>query len=58
MSAENEVEFRAFRKRLLWGSFLICAVAAPLGLLLHLTAVWILGLAGIVIAGIKVQRMH
>ena len=53
----NEPQFRAFRRRVLTGGLVICAIGLPTGLALHLPIVWILSIVGIVVAPIKLSRM-
>ncbi|MBN2128717.1 MAG: hypothetical protein JW741_04445 [Sedimentisphaerales bacterium] len=53
----DEPQFRAFRRRVLTGGLVICAIGLPAGIVLHLPIVWILSIAGIVVAPIKLSRM-
>jgi hypothetical protein len=54
----DEPQFEAFRKRILTGSLVLCIAAIPIGLALHLPYVWILGIAGIVVAGWKLSKIR
>ena len=53
----DEPQFRAFRQRVLTGALVICVIGLPAGLVLHLPIVWILSIAGIFVAPIKLSRM-
>lgn len=52
-----EPEFKAFRQRILTGSLVLCIVGLPVGLALRLPYVWLLSIAGIIVAAIKLSRM-
>lgn len=54
----EEPEFQAYRKRVLTGSLVLCIVAVPPGLILHLPQVWILGILGIVVGGWKLKKVR
>lgn len=54
----DEPQFEAFRKRLLIGSLILCGAALPIGLSMHLPHVWVLGLAGVVVAGWKLSLIR
>jgi len=56
--APREPEFRAFRKRVLVGGFVICLIGIPAGLLLKLPHVTILGILGIIVTSFKLHRMR
>ncbi|MBN1975319.1 MAG: hypothetical protein JW787_16895 [Sedimentisphaerales bacterium] len=51
----NEPEFKAFRKRVLTGSMIICAFGLPIGVVLNLPYVWIMSILGLIIGGIKLR---
>jgi hypothetical protein len=54
----DEPQFEAFRKRVLKGSLALCIAAVPVGLIMHLSPVWILGIAGIIVAGWKLSKIR
>lgn len=54
----SEPEFRAFRKRLLTGSLILCIIGVPAGLALKLPYVWVLAIVGIVVASVKLFMMN
>ncbi len=56
--AHREPEFRAFRKRVLVGGFVICLIGIPAGLLLKLPHVTILGILGVIVTSFKLHRMR
>lgn len=57
-SGGSEPEFRSFRRRLLIGCLVICCLGLPIGMSLGLPHVWVLSIAGIVVASIKLSRMN
>jgi hypothetical protein len=57
MNNSNEPEFRAFRKRVLIGSLVICLFGLPIGLYLGIPYVYILSIIGILIAGFKLSSL-
>jgi hypothetical protein len=54
----NEPQFEAYRKRVLTGSFALCIAGVPIGLVLHLPYVWILGIVGIVVSGWELSKIR
>ena len=52
-----ELQFKAFRKRVLTGGFIVCLLGLPIGLLLNLPYIWGLVIAGIIIAGAKLMAL-
>lgn len=52
-----EPEFQAFRKRVLTGSLVLCAVGLPIGLMLDLPYVWVLAILGMIVAPVKLSRI-
>ena len=61
---QSEPEFRKWlkgylkwRKSYLKKGMILCAIAVPVGLLLHNPYVWILGFLGLIIAFFKLSRM-
>jgi hypothetical protein len=54
----SEPQFEAYRKRVLTGSLVLCIAAVPIGLILRLPNVWILGIVGIVVAGWKLRKIR
>ena len=52
-----EPQFEAHRKRVLTGSFILCLIGLPIGILLKLPYVWGLAIAGIIIAGAKLMTL-
>jgi hypothetical protein len=54
----DEPQFEAYRRRVLTGSLVGCIAAVPIGLVLHLPYVWILGIVGIVVAGWKLSKIR
>jgi len=55
--SSSEPEFRAWRKRVLRRSRILCAVGTPVGFALGLPIVWGLGIAGIVLSTAKLHDM-
>ena len=53
----REPEFRAYRKRVLTGTLILCIVGWAVGIALKMPAVWGLSIAGIVIAVLKLGRI-
>lgn len=53
----HEPEFRAYRKRVLIGTLILCIIGLPVGLAMSLPYVWGLSIAGIVIAGFKLRSV-
>ena len=53
MPDDSEPLFRAFRRRVLTRSLLLCIVGITIGIALKLPVVWGLALAGVAVAGIK-----
>jgi hypothetical protein len=53
-----EPQFEAYRKRVLTGSFVICLLGLPSGILLQLPAVWGLAIAGGIIAGLRLAALR
>jgi hypothetical protein len=53
-----EPQFRAFRKRILVGGFIICVFGVIFGLILKLAFVWGLGLLGIIVVPIKAHLIN
>jgi hypothetical protein len=54
----DEPQFEAYRKRVLKGCIVVCAVSVPIGLIVHMPYVWILGIVGIVGAAWKLSRLQ
>lgn len=54
----DEPQFEAFRKRVLTGSLVLCIAAVPIGLVLHLPYVWVLGIVGIIVGGWKLSKIR
>lgn len=54
----SEPEFRAYRRRVLIGCMVICCLGLPIGMSLGLPHVWVVSIAGIVVASIKLSRMN
>ncbi len=53
--ARQSMDFHAWRIRLLKRGRILCLIALPIGLYLGEPFVWILALAGIIIASIKLR---
>ena len=53
----SEPEFRAWRKRLLTRLLILCIIAIPVGIIMKLPIVWILAIAGVIVAAIKLTLM-
>jgi hypothetical protein len=56
-SQPAEPHFEAYRKRLLTGGLIICLIGLPIGILLRLPYVWVLGILGIIVASAKLAAM-
>ena len=56
--ASSGSEFRAWYKRRQTGLLVLCAAAIPVGLLMELPAVWILGIAGVAICCIQLRQLE
>ncbi len=52
----HEPEFRAYRKRVLIGTLILCLIGMPLGLFLEQPYVFVLSIAGVIAAGIGLRR--
>jgi len=53
-----EPQFQAFRKRILIGSFIICILGVPFGLILELPFVCGLGILGIIVVPLKFHLIN
>ncbi|HNT37328.1 MAG TPA: hypothetical protein PKH07_20210 [bacterium] len=56
-TCRTEPELRAWRKRLLRRAMFLCILGIPIGLLMKLPAVWILGAIGVVVGWVKLKQM-
>ena len=52
-AGNSEPEFRAWRKRRMIRLMILCAAAIPIGIILKNPAVWILGIAGVILGEMK-----
>lgn len=52
-AGNSEPEFRAWQKRRMIGLMILCAAAIPIGIILKNPAVWILGIAGVILGEMK-----
>jgi uncharacterized membrane protein len=53
----QEPEFRAWRKKVLVRTMLLCLVGLPFGIYLKIPYVWILSLIGILVCAFKLQKI-
>jgi hypothetical protein len=54
----DEPQFDAYRRRVMRGCFVLCIAAVPIGLILHLPYVWILGIVGTVVGAWKLSKLQ
>ena len=52
-----KTELRAFRKRVFITGMIICVIAVPLGFVLKIPLVWMLGIIGIIIIPVKMYLL-
>ena len=52
----QEPQFRAYRKRVMIGTLILCLIGLPAGILLEQPYVFVLSIAGIIVAGLGLTR--